>query len=73
MTNVDRIFAEARALSDDEREELVDRLVGLRSARDPDVDAAWVAEAHRRRAEWKAGRVELLSAKEALEQMFPKS
>ena len=73
MTNVDRILAEAKNLNDGERWELAERFVELVPPRDSDVDAAWLEEAHRRRAEWKAGKVDLLSSDEALKQMFPKA
>ena len=74
MTNFDRILAEATTLlSEEEQRKLSDALLERVPERDLDVDAAWMAEAHRRRAEWKAGKVELLSAEDALGQMFSKA
>ncbi len=68
MTNFERILAEAKQLSEEEQHKLH---LGL--APDVgDVEAAWLEEAHRRRAEWKAGHVEALPVADALEQMFAK-
>lgn len=74
MTNVDRILAEAMKLSDEERAALADRLLEIvPEVPDTDVEEAWMKEALRRRAEWKAGRAKAIPLTEALTQMFAKS
>lgn len=73
MTNVDRIFAEAMKLSDEERAALADRLLEIvPEVPDADVEQAWLRETLRRRAEWKAGRAKAVPVEEALAQMFAK-
>lgn len=73
MTNVDRIMAEAMTLSDEERATLADRLLEIvPEVADAAVEQAWVKEALRRRAEWKAGRAKSVPVEEALAQMFAK-
>ena len=74
MTHLDRIFAEAMQLSDVDRAKLADRLLEVVPEElDADVEEAWKTEVYRRRAEWKAGRVQALPVEEALAQMFAKS
>ena len=74
MTNVDRILAEAMKLSDEERATLADRLLEIvPEVPDAEVEEAWQKESLRRRAEWKAGRVQAVPIEEALAQMFTKS
>lgn len=69
MTNYDRILSEARELlTEEERRKLYLALAPEAG----DVETAWLEEAHRRRAEWKAGHVEALPVAEALEHMFAK-
>jgi putative addiction module component (TIGR02574 family) len=73
MTNVDRILAEAMKLSDEERATLSDRLLEIvPEVPDAAAEQAWLKEALRRRAEWKAGRVKAVPGEEALTQMFAK-
>lgn len=73
MTNVDRILAEAMKLSDEERATLADRLLEIvPEVPDAGVEGAWLEEALRRRAEWKAGRAKAVPIEEALAQMFAK-
>ncbi len=73
MTNVDRILAEAMELSDDERATLADRLLEIvPEVPDAGVEEAWLKEARRRRAEWKAGRAKAFPIEEALTQIFAK-
>ena len=52
----DQILAAARELPADEQRTLANELLDA-SASDPEVDAAWIAEAVRRREEVRAGRV----------------
>lgn len=74
MPSVDRVLAEALELSEDERLELVDRLLDVQAevAADPAIERAWIEEALRRREEWLAGQVSALPVDQALELMFAK-
>jgi len=73
MPTLDQVFAEAMQLSDQDRAKLADRLLEVVSdGPEAEVEEAWTQEAQRRRAEWKAGRVQALPAEEALTQMFAK-
>ena len=73
MLTVDQVFAAAMQLSDSDRAKLADRLLEVvADAPDTEVDDVWCEEVRRRRAEWKAGRVQALPAQEALTQMFAK-
>ncbi len=73
MPTLDQVFAEAMQLSDEDRAKLADRLLEVvPDEPDAEVEEAWMAEVRRRRAEWKAGRVQALPAEEALAQMFAK-
>ena len=67
---VARILNEAEQLSVAEREELADRLIE-RLGRDisPEVQSAHVARVRQRIAEVEAGKVSLVPAQEALEQV----
>lgn len=66
-------MAEAMNLSDQERAILADRLLEIvPEVADPSVEEAWVKEALRRRAQWKAGRATSVTVEEALHQMFAK-
>jgi putative addiction module component (TIGR02574 family) len=73
MTHVDRLLAEAMKLNDEERATLADRLLQIvPEVPDAAVEEAWLKETLRRRAEWKAGRVNAVPIEEALTQMFAK-
>jgi putative addiction module component (TIGR02574 family) len=73
MMDVDRILVEAMKLSDEDRAKLAYRLLEI-VPEEPDaaVEAAWMKEVLRRRAEWKAGRVKAIPVEEALTRMFAK-
>jgi len=58
------VMEQARQLTQDERRELAIEL--LDSAVEPEVEAAWTAEARRRVAEVESGQVSTLSNEEAL-------
>jgi putative addiction module component (TIGR02574 family) len=62
------VEAEALRLSNDDRALLVDRLMAS-LADDPDVQAAWDAEAERRQREIDSGAVSLLPGPEALAEL----
>jgi putative addiction module component (TIGR02574 family) len=69
MTNVDRILAEAKGLlTEEERLELSNRLLEDESA--SAVEQAWLKEVQRRRAEWKAGRMNAIPWEEAQKRIF---
>ena len=73
MTNVDRLFAEAMEVSDEDRAKLFDRLLEVvPEAPTADVEDAWMKEVARRRAEWQAGRAKAAPVEEALGRMFAK-
>lgn len=69
MSNAERVFSEIQKLSEDDRAEL-DRLLGI--APDPDIEAAWIAEAERRFAEHDAGNMKSVPWAEARERIFAK-
>jgi putative addiction module component (TIGR02574 family) len=52
---------QALELDPDERAELVDALMSSLHKTDPEIDAAWVREAHRRLAALDAGETETLT------------
>jgi len=63
--SVSEIRDEIRALSDSDKEALLRELLEeLDGPGDPDVDAAWLAEAQRRSAEIDAGIVQCVPAEE---------
>jgi len=73
MPTLDQVFAEAMQLSDEDRAKLAERLLkAVSDGPEAEVEEAWTQEVRRRRAEWKAGRVQALPAEEALTQMFAK-
>ena len=66
-STVDSVFAAAMTLSEDERAELADRLLGSVSPeREADIDRAWADEAERRMQAVRRGEMELLDGDEIL-------
>jgi putative addiction module component (TIGR02574 family) len=60
MSQVEQLLSAAMKLTGAERAELAERLletVTREEAIDPTIDAAWIAEAHRRSAELRSGAV----------------
>jgi putative addiction module component (TIGR02574 family) len=67
---VEKIVEEIHSLSASEKEELLHALiVELDSGHDPEIDAAWLAEAQRRGQEIDDGTVECVPASEVFERL----
>ena len=66
---VDKLAAEARQLSADERVELVETILAQLPHADPDWDAAWTAEAERRMAAVARGEDALIPADKVMENL----
>lgn len=66
---VDKLAAEARQLSADERVELVETILAQLPDADPDWDAAWTAEAERRMAAVARGDDTLIPADKVMENL----
>lgn len=66
---VDKLAAEARQLSADERVELVESILAQLPDADPDWDAAWTAEAERRMAAVARGDDTLIPADKVMENL----
>ena len=66
---VDKLAAEARQLSADERVELVETILAQLPDADPDWDAAWTAEAERRMATVARGDDTLIPADKVMENL----
>lgn len=69
---VDKLAAEARQLSADERVELVETILAQLPDADPDWDAAWTAEAQRRMAAVARGDDALIPAEKVMENLHNK-
>jgi putative addiction module component (TIGR02574 family) len=57
MSEVEHLLSEAMKLTGAERAELAERLLESIDTIDPEIDAAWRAEARRRAAELRSGAV----------------
>jgi putative addiction module component (TIGR02574 family) len=64
MHGAKEIVLEATSLPIEERAFVVDSLLRSMNPSDPDIDAAWVEVAKRRRAELRAGRVQAVPAED---------
>jgi putative addiction module component (TIGR02574 family) len=69
MTKVERIVAEVAELSEEERQQVADRILEL-VPNESEVAAAWMAEAERRFAEHDAGKTKSVPWSEARERIF---
>ena len=67
MTNTARLIDEVSVLPIDERIVVVDSLLRTLNPINPEIEAAWVAVAERRREELRSGRVKGIPAEEVFE------
>lgn len=72
-TNAEAVLKQALALSQDERVQVADHLYGSISLEEEqEIEKAWIEEAQRRYADYKAGNVELISADVVIERLRKK-
>lgn len=70
MPSIEQLTQELLALPSESRALLADRLVeSLEFDIDPAIEAAWLAEAQKRRREVQSGSVEVIPGKDALAQV----
>ena len=67
MTNTARLIDEVSVLPIDERIVVVDSLLRTLNPINPEIEAAWVTVAERRREELRSGRVKGIPAEEVFE------
>jgi putative addiction module component (TIGR02574 family) len=73
MPTLDQVFAAAMQLSEEDRVKLAALLLEvIPDEPDVDVEEAWREEVRRRRAAWKAGRVQAVPIEEGLARIFAK-
>ena len=67
-TNTDKLVSEIRSLPNEEKIRVLDALLTDLHQLDPEIDAAWAAEARRRWEAYKEGRLGSISYEELMSQ-----